>query len=330
VKRVCLALGACCLVGCAVQNHTPTEPRAAADYLGQVRYARAVEDVGSATPIKGEANRLRFNFPEAPGLERVNLTVPVANTALTLQPNDLKLYTVGAHNAKLMLGYMGEGWQFSHGDNNDLAHWAGRDRVVLFVPIRHAYAADPEKPANYFISPHAGQTICVVQFKAGELIRYEWFKTTPLHENILFDLSPYCAYDNDLRPAVNQPIFRFDVFPGGGWRVQIERDGRDGLAGGENPRGYDQVFTHEYPGAKPYSVDLDWPNACSVTVHAPSADHLEATMELTLAPYDRGTGQPVEGFAWTPTQRDVPIDAQTSVTVHPPAKHKGNAAGSTR
>jgi len=323
MKLIAVTLIAGMLVGCAVAEDRPAdadpESTPTVDLLGDVRYARAVKDVGSVTPEDEHPHRLHFDFPEAPGLERVNLTVPDTKVALSLQPNELKLHTVGAHNAKLMIGYMGEGWQFSHDDNNDLAHWAGRDRVVLFVPIRHAYKADPENQANYFISPHGGQTISVVQFKAGDLIKYEWYGK-PLHANVLFDLSPYCAYEQDLKPVVNQPIFRFDVYPEGGWRVQIERDGRDGLAGGPNPDGFDHVFTHESENAKPYTVDLDWPNACSVTVYTPSADHLKATMDITLTPYDRATGKAVEGFEWLPWKRDVPVDAETSVTVYPRAR----------
>ncbi len=273
----------------------PNMPDQRVCVVGPFLWARAVgphEDVSFGT----KPGDLVFTFTDGAGLKRSNLTSRDPNVGYTAQLQSLRLDTTGAHNCKLMLGTMKSDWRFTHGDNNDLVHWAARDRVVLFVPIRHPQGADPSDPEAYLISPYGGQTISVVEFKAGELIHYEWYRAGPdkLDPHILMDLYPHCGGEKDPRPGVMQPIFKFETFPGGRWRASIEPDGRDGLAGGTDPAGFDLVFTETSPGARPYTVDLRGQTACGVSVYCPSGSpNLGAEIRLHLQPYDRASGKAV-------------------------------------
>jgi len=287
----------------------PTEnhPDQRVDQIGEFLWARAAdqqEEVKLVTPPTaaqpwGKETRdptrfFRFDFDDSRALKRSNLTVVNPEIAHRVQIKRLLLETTGAHNSKTMLGYMPSSWLFTHGDNGDLVHWALAPRVVLFIPIRHAKGANPENPASYHISPYGGQTLSVVEFQPGELIHYEWYYGAPkkLHERILFDLYPHAGGKQDLKPGLNQPIFQFDVLPNGGWKVQIERDGRDGLKGGEVEDGFDMVFTHESKGAKPYSVDLGKDPHFAISVYCPSGSpNLGAKMLYQLDPYHRKTGK---------------------------------------
>jgi hypothetical protein len=284
------------------------------DILGEFLWARAVgttEHIAftDATGKTGEdRSHLLFDFDESPGLERSNLTSIRPDVAHTLQPKRFRLDTPGSHNCKLMLGYMSPSWRFTHGDNKDLAHWTGRDRVILFIPVRHGHGSNPASPENYFICPYGGQTACVVEFRAGELIEYEWFKDPQrLNPRILLDLYPYLK---DLKVGVTEPVFRFEVFDKGRWKVCIETDGRDGLAGGQRDGDWDLVFTHQSNAAKPYSVDVGAEAVFSASVYAPSADNKGASILLRLDPFDRATGKALpRSDRSAPVVKDVPLSS---------------------
>ena len=97
----------------------------------------------SAGKEGGDRSCLLSSISTSPGVLRNNLTSLRPDVAHTVQIKSLRLHTAGDSNCKIMMGYMGTDWRFAHGANADLAHWAGGDRVVLFVPIRHARNADP-------------------------------------------------------------------------------------------------------------------------------------------------------------------------------------------
>lgn len=302
----------------AEENKTPVpnRPDQAVDVLGEFLWARTVgpyERARFVGPEGGEPTTdwsgIRFEVAEGKALKRNNLTTLRPETGYSVQVRSLRLDTTGAHNCKIMLGYMGTDWRFTHGDNNDLAHWAGGDRVVLFVPIRHAQGADPAQPENYFISPYGGQTLSVVEFKAGELVRYEWYQGGPqkLHPRILMDLHPVGGGANDLKPGVMKPIFKFNTYPGGKWKVWIKRDGRDGVIP-QRDEDWDHVFTESSPGAKPYTVDLAQPNAFSLTVYSPSgADNNASDITLGVVPFDRATGATLPVPDRTAMKKDVKL-----------------------
>ena len=273
----------------------PNRPDDRVDLLGELLWARAVGPLEHIEAVNGEGKpttrptHLLFRFDEGRGLKRSNLTSVRDDLAYSVQFSQFLLSTPGAHNAKIMLGYMNTGWRFSHGDNKDLAHWAERDRVVLFLPVRHGHHKNPADAGEYRISEYGGQTACVIQFRKGELIHYEWFRDPAnLHADILFDLYPYLK---DVQVGVTQPIFKFEVFENGRWKVCIEPDGRDGLAGGSNDGDFDLVFTEQSKNAKPYSVKLDAPAGFHVSVYSPSADNKRAQILLKLEPFERAAGK---------------------------------------
>ncbi len=305
---VCLALSAADAK--AYRKPGPNKPDQKVDLFGEFLWARAVGDmedlavVGPPTTddpwggkAKDDRSHLLFTFERGGALKRSNLTSISSDIAHTVQFKRLWLETTGAHNSKTMLGYMPTNWRFTHGDNGDLVHWAPAPRVVLFIPVRHAQGADPDNPANYFISPYGGQTISVMEFKPGELVRYEWFRGGPdkLDRHVLFDLYPHCGGERDLKPGLHEPIFKFEVGPKGAWKVSIERDGRDGLAGGENDGDYDLVFTHESEGARPFTVDLGAKPHFGMSVYCPSGSpNHGARMLYKVEAFDRETGKVLE------------------------------------
>ncbi len=220
----------------------------------------------------------------------------------TVQPWHYLLYTPGTHNSKTIIGYVQNAEQppFQHSDNADLAHLAAGERVCLFIPIRaRKHGGDPLDQNRYTLNTLVQtQPICVIQFGKGRMIHYEWFRSdTDLNENVLFNLAPYFRGKNELKPGIAKPIFQFDIDGKGGWRVQIERDGRDGLAGGEVDGDYDLTFTHESEGAKPYTVDVTRENsAWSLSFFSPGGKPMETSEIIVgLKPYDRDTGRPT---AW--------------------------------
>jgi hypothetical protein len=208
-----------------------------------------------------------------------------------VQPAHFVLNTPGTHNAKIIFGYMERGAVFQNGDNADLAHLARAGRVCVFIPVRHAgNIADPLDQANYFISPlYQAQSICVIEFKPGEMIQYEWFRDPHnLHPRILFDLAPYFTGEHRNLPGLMKPVFRFDVDGKGGWTLRIRRDTRPGRDDTE------QVFTHESPGAKPYTVNVTADNAVwALSTFSPGGSPADTSQVLLgLQPYDRSSGAP--------------------------------------
>jgi hypothetical protein len=79
--------------------------------------------------------------------------------------------------------------------------------------------------------------------------------------------------------------------PGRGrWTFRLERDGRDGLAGGDDPAGWDVVATESSPGAKPATVSVGPTNsAWAITVFSPGGEPCD-TSEIVL-----GLGAPQRG-----------------------------------
>ncbi|MFP4054670.1 MAG: hypothetical protein ACLFV7_12485 [Phycisphaerae bacterium] len=216
----------------------------------------------------------------------------------TVQPKHFILNTAGAHNAKIIFGYVEQDFRFLNADNCDLAHLADTDRVVVFFPVRHSQANgqfDPLDQGIYYVNPHYGaQAPCVIEFKAGEMIRYEYFRNPrKLDKRILYDLQPHFSGDKALRPGVTHPMLRFDLHDKGGWTLRLERDGRDGLSGGDDPHGWDLVVTHESDGAKPYSVGLKpGSSRWAMSLFSPGGSPMETSeVLLKLTPYDRVTGK---------------------------------------
>jgi len=291
----------------------PNRPDQTVDILGEFLWARAqgkAENAmftDSAGKEGGDRSCLLSAISTSPGVLRNNLTSLRPDVAHAVQIKSLRLHTTSDSNCKIMMGYMGTDWRFAHGLNADLAHWAGGDRVVLFVPIRHGRGANPEDGANYFVSPYAGQTISVVEFRAGEMIHYEWYGGGPgkFHERVLMDLYPLCK---DMKPGLTEPIFKFEVFDGGRWKVSIKFDGRKGLAkGGADDSDFDLVVTEKSEGAKPYSVPLAKGNAFCLTAYNPGASSTGSDILLKLDPFDRATGKPLPAFDRSAGKKDVKL-----------------------
>jgi len=245
---------------------------------------------------------------------RNNLTARDQDLAFAVQPKHMLLNTDGAHNLKIAIGYIEDDFLFEHGDNADLEHLALCDRVIVFLPVRHSGGKDLDKTDQsiYHVSPHyAAQSPCVIEFKAGEIISYDWFRNPKnLHERILYDLVPHFDGDNLLRPGVTHPIVQFDIREQGRWVLKIERDGRDGLAGGEVDDHYDLVITDRSDGAKPYSVDVK-PDASrwALSIFSPGGGPADTSeLLLGLQPYSRATGKAVTFPERSPRIRTMSID----------------------
>lgn len=240
--------------------------------------------------------------PEMPLIhERHNLVSIHENIAYDLQPRRLLLNCRRPHNFKFVMGYTHEDTNFEHGDNTDLAHLATGDRVVLFLPVRHKEWEDSSPATDqseYYVNPQRGaQGPCVIEFKAGEIIRYEWFGGEELDEHILLDLTDVLGGAENCRPCVEKPVFRFELGEEKGhWRLMIKRDGRDGVPTGDSEDEWDMIYTHDSPGAKPYTVDITRENsAWAMNTFSPGGlpeDSSEAVIKLL--PYDRDTGERVE------------------------------------
>jgi hypothetical protein len=235
-------------------------PRTDGDYLWCFQFNRAKRTKGLT------------NFVHA----RSNFVSRDATLAFTVQPVHILHNTTGAHNSKIIFGYMEKHWPFQHADNCDLAHLAGADRVVVFFPVRHDGAKSNHlDQAIYHVNPNYGaQTPCVIEFKAGEIISYDWFRNPAnLDAHILFDLQPHVK---GMRPGIEKPVLRFDLIGDGGWRLAIN----------------DKVFTHESPGAKPYTVNVTPTNsAWALSVFSPGGSPPDTSeIILGLKPYDRVTG----------------------------------------
>ncbi len=231
--------------------------------------------------------------------ERNNLVAVDPAVAFDVQPWRYVANCPGPHTFKLILGYVARRDAFVHGDNADLAHLAASDRVCVFLPVRPAVAPEAEARLDAKRYPlnteRAAQSICVIEWAAGEMIHYEWFKGGRLHPRILYDLAPHFEREKALYPAETKPIIRFTIGDEGAWTLRFERDGRDGLAGGEVEGDWDLEVTHASPGAKPYTVDV--PPATSrwaLSTFSPGGTPEESSeMLLGLSPFDRASGEVV-------------------------------------
>jgi hypothetical protein len=242
---------------------------------------------------------------------RNNLIAVDPNIAWQIQTDTMWLHAPGSHNAKISLGYMPQDFRYQHGENTDLEHLADAPRVVLFIPIRHNHGAvGTDLDAPYLSTIYAAQSISVLEFAPQEIIQYEWFRNPKnLHPRILCDLVPHLG-EEPVYVNLSKPLFRFDLTDqAGGWRVRIELDGRDGLAGGRNAEGWDIDVSAGQPGATPYSIDLD-PNtaAWSMSLFSPGGRPAGTSQFLLgLQPYHRSTDEDVPWPARTPVQRSLPV-----------------------
>ena len=277
--------------------------------------------------------------PPMPHLhERSNLESLDRDVAYEVQPWHILSHHPLRNNLKVMFGYKQITPRFEHGDNHDLAHELGADRVIVFLPIwrpknLHGYSRDVwlrgdlyatvADQTTYEVNPtYAAQSPCVVQFKAGQAIGYHWFNPEGLHPNILFDLAPLFAGDNRLSPGVSKPMFRFTIDGKGGWTFRFERDGRDGLAGGQRDGDWDVVVTHESPGAKPYTVDVSAENSTwAISVFSPGAYEESSEAIVKLHPFSRTTGRPVPWPQRARRQRTIAVaDLNRALTVEADAQ----------
>lgn len=226
---------------------------------------------------------------------RSNLVNRDAAIGYTVQPMQFLHNTTGAHNSKIVFGYINTTQTpFQHGDNADLAHLAKGDRVVVFFPVRKD-RGEPTNQNNYVVNPHySSQSPCVIEFKEGEMIHYEWFRDPKkLDGRVLFDMQPFFSGDSALKPGVSQPIMKFDIGADGAWTLRIKRDGTTK----DDAASWDHVFTHESPGAKKYTVNLPADkNAWTMSLFSPGGSPTDTSeIVIGLKPYDRATGAPA---AW--------------------------------
>lgn len=273
-----------------------------------------------------EASLDHLLFRSGPGMSRSNLMNLDPDVAYTVQLTSFRLFNPGAHNAKVMVGYMPTTWRFSHGDRKDLVHWADVPRVVLFLPVRHGHGADPERQDGYMFSSYEGQAPCVIELPAGEHIRYEWFSQGRLHPNIICDLHPVLK---DVKPAVDRPIFRFEVFPGGRWTLRIETDGRDGLAGGARDGDYDLDLDQDSPGARPYRVDLGAQTQWALTAYNPTAQVETSQICLKVQPFRRSTGEALPALGRLRRLWNLPLAKAAALAADPKAVWKATVPGET-
>ena len=258
-------------------------------------------------------------LPRKKGLKEIlharnNFVSRRAEVSYTVQPAHFILNTTGAHNSKIVVGYVQNTEPpFQNADNADLAHLAAGDRVCLFIPVRPSPTnRDALDQTRYNVNTITGiQPICVVQFAKGEMIHYEWFRDEDkLDSHVLLNLAEHFRGENILRPGVTKPLFRFDVDGKGGWTAKIERDGRDGLAGGDRDGEWDLVFTHESEGAKPYTVDVTRENsAWAMSLFSPGGKPMDTSEILIgLDPYHRDTGKDVQWPDRRTRIRQLPVE----------------------
>lgn len=252
--------------------------------------------------------------PELPLVhERHSLVSLHEEIAYALQPWRLLLNCRRPHNFKFVMGYTHKDTRFEHGDNTDLAHLANGDRVVLFLPVRHKEWEDSSPATDqseYYVNPKRGaQGPCIIEFAAGEIIRYEWFGGEELDEHILLDLTDVLGGPENGLPLVRKSIYRFELGQEKGhWRLMIKHDGRDGEP--ESDDEWDMIFTHESPGAKPYTVDITRDNSVwAMNTFSPGGlpeDTSEALIKLL--PFNRDTGERVNWPRERRRVRTFPVD----------------------
>lgn len=299
-------------------RHLPDYSEGLVGLLGPFLWARAADlgadarfcDENGRPDTKGrflwmyQFKRLARDTPASVPLhERNNFSSIDTRIAYEVQPWHVLLNHPRPFNFKLMFGYKQTEKRFEHGDNADLAHVLEADRVIVYVPVRNeggftdlSWRRDAHDQRSYHVNTnYANQSVCVMQFRAGEHVSYQWFTSEELDEHILLDLAPYFRGDRVVHPGVTKPVFRFTIDGSGGWELGIERDGRDGLAGGEKDGDWDVKFTHETEGARPYTVDLTSGNSTwAMSTFSPGGTP-EETSEIIvgLTPFSRTSGEPV-------------------------------------
>lgn len=333
LARAAVVLAACALVGplvWAAAEDPTTRPKDLPDHsygttgiLGPFVWSRAA-DLGEDVRFSDADGRPKMDgdhlwfygfarYKRPKGLEnfihaRSNLVSIDPATAYTVQPTHFLHNTDGPHNSKIIFGYMESKAHFQHGDNGDLAHLAPGDRVVVFFPVRHdGNPKDHTDQKIYHVNPNYGaQAPCIIEFKTGEMIAYEWFRDPKkLDGHILFDLRPHLANPEGtlVKPGVTKPILKFDLDPAvkGGWKLQVKLDGREAAKGVADIK-WDMTFTHESPGAKKASVNVTPENSSwSLSVFSPGGGPTDSSeLVVGLRPYDRATDKDV---AWAERNR---------------------------
>lgn len=235
--------------------------------------------------------------------ERNNLENLDQQTAYDVQICHILLNHPLEYVFKLIVGYKQAQPRFQHGDNTDLVHLAGAERVCVFLPIRSPgsrgrphKSADIADQQKYWINTeYQMDAPCVIEFKANEAISHKWFDPKNLDPHILFDLAPHLEGDNRIYPGVTKPVFRFTIDGKGGWQLLIEPDGRDGLAGGARDDDWDLSFSHKSPGAKPYTVNVTQENSTwAMSTFSPGGKPEESSEAIVgLKPFNRRTGRTV-------------------------------------
>lgn len=309
---VMAAGGAIAALGLVIALHRPAEvttttppkpvavgtaPTIGHGRLGPFLWTRAI-DQGEDARLEtvGRALRLtthgyaRRDAPTGPVVKpRNNLICEDAGLGFVVQPESVRILTPGAHNLKVLIGYAADGPAFRHGDDADLLDRAPFRRVCLLLPMRHAVGADPNDPSSHQIPwILAAQPPCIIELAAGEHLPIDW-QPDPEDPRVLCDLSPVFR-GLDLRPAITRPLVRFDVTADGGWRLRLEVDGRDGLAGGGREGDYDVVLTQDDAGGRRHHLGA--PGRWAMSVVSPGGGPFDSVeFSALLAAYGREDGQ---------------------------------------
>ena len=160
--------------------------------LGPFIWSRAI-DQGEAAQISADGEQYHLwldgyaftkkdlNQPRVGNvlLPRNNLVAMNDDQRFLFQPEYFNLHTRGAHNIKMVIGFVDDRLVFSHGSDSDLLHRASHPRVVVLIPVRHHYAANARMQEHYTIAyePNA-QPICVLQLDVGETLPFNWQPNT--------------------------------------------------------------------------------------------------------------------------------------------------------
>jgi RNA polymerase sigma-70 factor (ECF subfamily) len=264
-----------------------------------------ISNAGDALAVSLQGSTF-FEYPSDAQRKQIHtrntLVAATNNWHFTWQPQTFSLGTTGNHDMKILIGYAEQNNtdqpMFVHGDNRDLMYQAPSARVAMFLPIRHG-GRDPANPAHYHVTTsYKVQSPCIVEMAAGtSLQHHDW--NVPFHQDrrILYDLVPLFRSRQDFQPGISEPLFDFRLGAARSWRLSIEWDGRDGLAGGDDQHSWDTVITDRSPNAQPYTVAVDPSQAAwAMSVINPGGrPHADAQLDSLLHPSDRLTGAPL---AW--------------------------------
>lgn len=235
----------------------------------------------------------RSNPPAQPMHERNNLVNRDPHIAYTVQPWRVTLNTPQPHQVmKLMFGYVDARFHFQHGDNADLIHLADTPRVVAFIPIRRSGDSRAGDQTDYILdTTHDQAPIGVFELAAKETMASGPMYRQVAIDRVLYDLRPFFKSHSLIHPGIMRPMFQFSIGDQGTWALRVELDGRDGLAGGEDPVGWDHIFTQASPGARPSTVGLTPANsAWSLSIFNPGGAPESSDVLIRLLPFDRKTG----------------------------------------